>query len=484
VIGMTKDPRILDLYARVSRPSDDRQRPITGQVQDCTARLDDLNAVLGVVHTDLGKSAWNPRVSRPGWDQLMERLEKGTTGGVIVFDLARFSRRPIEGERLIAAAENGLLVLDSEGEYDLLSASGKKAFRDQLSAAAYESDRLSTRVARGKKLKAGRGEPNTSTRPFGFDVGGRTVRETEAAVLRELAARLLVGESQDAMIVDLNRRGIRTSYGKPWTRAGLRQVLTRERNYGAVVYDGKVVARLEGDPIFDEDTYGRIVALYTSRRAGHPISDTYLCSGIACCGLCGHRLSGRSRNNMAPYGDGGVRRQYWCQPRSHDGGCGRISVDQRDLDKHLEALTLAILGDPRHAAAVEAAAAAVTEQRGKLETEVDDLEHTAEQLAGRLGRGEISLRRHDAATKPLDKRLAELYATLADLDAEPVGPVAPEVVAASRTAWTKRWKDATTAERRSLVRQALRGQVLLVGPADPHDRTDVAGRVTVGEEQS
>lgn len=476
---MTKEPRILDVYARVSRAGDKRQRPIEGQVEDCTARLDDLNAVLGEVHKERGRSAWNPRVKRPVWDGLMARLESGATGGVIVFDLARFSRRPIEGERLIAAAENGLMVLDSEGEYDLMSASGRKAFRDQLSAAAYESDRLSTRVARGKKLKAQRGEPNTSTRPFGFESDGTTVRESEAAVLRKLAGQLLAGESQDAMIVDLNERGITTAYGKAWTRAGLRQVLTRERNHGAIVHDGVTVARLPGEPILDEETHGRIVALYTSRRAGHPISDTYLCSGLAACGLCGHGLSGRSRINMRPYDDGGVRRQYWCQPRSHDGGCGRIAVDQRDLDATVRDLALAILADPRHAAAVESAARSAAARRSKLEQEIADLEHTAEQLAARLGRGEISLRRHDAAAKPLDRRLSELYATLGELEAEPTVTATPAQVAATAGAWAQRWEVATVAERRSLIRLALRGRRVLLGPADTHNRTDVSARITV-----
>lgn len=478
---MTKDPRVLDVYARVSRASDDRQRSISGQVEDCQARLDDLNATLGVVHTDLSRSAWNPRVSRPGWDRLMERLEKGSTGGVIVFDLARFSRRPIEGERLIAAAENGLMVLDSEGEYDLMSASGRKAFRDQLSAAAYESDRLSTRVARGKKLKAGRGEPNVSTRPFGFEADGRTVRATEAAVVRELAARLLAGESQDAMIVDLNRRGIRTAYGKPWTRAGLRQVLTRERNYGAVVHAGQVVARLPGEPILDEATHGRIVALYTARRRGRPISDVYLCSGIVCCALCGHTLSGRPRANMKPYDDGGVRRQYWCQPRSHDGGCGRIAIDQRDLDAYVTGWTVTVLADPRHAEAVEAAARSAAERRGKIEAEMVDIETTLVALAGRLGRGEISLRRHDAAADPLDRRLADLGQQLTEIDttATEQVSVSPEEVAASTEAWWRRWEDATIDEQRRMIRRALRGRRLLVGPADTRNRTDVAARISV-----
>ena len=472
---------VLDVYARVSRLGDDRQRSTDGQAEDCAARIAERGARIGEIHVDGGRSAWNPRVRRPGWDRLMARLESGATGGVVVFDLARFSRRPIEGERLITLAENGLLVLDSEDEYDLTSANGKKAFRDQLAGAAYESDRLSTRVARGKRLKATNGEPNVSSRPFGFDADGVTVRESEAAILRSLAGRVLDGESQDALIIELNRLGVATAYGKAWTRAGLRQVLTRARNAGLIVYKGAVVSRLPGEPILSEDTYERLCAMYTARRRGRAVSDVYLCSGIVTCGLCGHVLTGRPRANMKPYDDGGVRRQYWCQPRSHDGGCGRISVDQRDLDRHLAALVVAVLADPRHAAAVESAAQAAANQRRQLEAAIADAEHTAELLAARLGRNEIKLSRYDAAVRPLDRRITELQRQLDDLDAEPTTPASAEVVAASRTEWQHRWTVATVGERRTLVRMALRGRRLFVGPADPHQRTDVAGRIVWDE---
>ena len=81
---------------------------------------------------------------------------------MIVFDLERFSRQPKDGERMIDLAARGLLVLDSESEYDLTTPNGKKAFRNAMNAAAYYSDRLSTRVQRGLRLKAMAGDPNGS----------------------------------------------------------------------------------------------------------------------------------------------------------------------------------------------------------------------------------------------------------------------------------------------------------------------------------
>ncbi|MCA1697229.1 MAG: recombinase family protein, partial [Actinobacteria bacterium] len=353
---------ILDIYARVSRLGDDRQRSTGGQVEDCEARIVERGAQLGEVHIDSGRSAWNPRVKRPDWQRLMSRLEAGATGGVVVFDMARFSRRPIEGERLILAAERGLVVLDSEGEYDLTTANGRKTFRDQLNAAAYESDRLSTRVKRGKRVKATRGEPNHSRRPFGFEQDGITVRVPESVMLREMVARVLGGDSIDHIVCDLNQRGLTTSTGVQWSRTTFKQVVLRARNAGQVVHHGVVVGHLPGEPILDNETWERLNTLFASRRRGRPNSDAYLCSGIVCCGHCGHRLSGRPMVALRPYPDGEVRRQYWCQPRALRGGCGRITIDQRELDRHVGALVVRILADPRHAEALEAAAKATDDK--------------------------------------------------------------------------------------------------------------------------
>ena len=195
---------IIDIYARRSAKGDKKQASVTGQVAACRRVLEERELAVGDVHVDDGRSAWNPDVTRPAWEVLMARLEAGTAGGVIVFDLERFARRPKDGERLIEAAERGLVVLDSDAEFDLKTASGKKSFRDAMAAAAYYSDRLSDRTRRGKEQKARSGEVDMR-RSFGFERDGVTVREDEAAILRDCAKRLLAGEPQAAILDELNR---------------------------------------------------------------------------------------------------------------------------------------------------------------------------------------------------------------------------------------------------------------------------------------
>ncbi len=470
----------IDVYARVSHKGDKEQRSTGGQVQECEGILADRGLPAGEVHVDDGRSAWNPKIARPGWDALMRRLESGEAGGVIVFDLERFSRRPSEGERLIIAAERGLLVLDSDAEFDLTTASGKKAFRDAMTAAAYYSDRLHDRVTRGKRRKASRGQVD-ARRSFGFEADGVTVREDEAAVIRECADRLLGGETQESVMADLRTRGVPTVRGAEWGYTTFRQVMTRPRNAGYIVHNGEIVdgVRLPGEPILDEPAWRRIVALYAARKPGRPPSGRYLLTGIAVCGWsspdtpepCGATLSGRPANSVRRRKDRVVtskpRLQYWCKK------CQRTFADARPLEAYAGILAAQILGDPHHADAIERIAREAADERGRIEQEIGSCEELASKMAERLGRGEITLTRYDTVTKPLDVRLAKLREQLGALSDQEAGPVPKGSV----REWEDRYAAADPGQRRAIILDALRGRKLVVGPGQPA-RFD-PGRVTI-----
>ena len=456
----------IDVYARVSQKGDERQRSTGGQLEDCCWRVTEAGGTVAEQWVDEGRSAWNPRVKRLRWHLLMARLEEGKVDGVIVFDLARFSRRPIEGERLIAAAERGLVVLDSEGEYDLTSASGKKAFRDQMSAAAYESDRQSSRIRRGKALKAARGESNHSGRPWGFEEDGITPREPEATELRSLVRRLLDdGKNLSELQADLNERGVKTSLGGSWGHRALRLMLMRPRNAGLASLGKQITGKLVGvdEPIIAREDWDDVVAMFTARKRGRPATDTYLFSGLIHCRRCGNTLGGR------PRGDGSGKRDYWCAKRVGAGGrvgCSGTSANMDGVDEHGKALVLAILADPRHAAKVEEEARAVTAEREQLEGRLEQAERTAIALSARLAEEEMPLARYDAAIAPLDRKIKELQAKLKALPARAARKASKEELEASLAMWEARWLVSTIEQRRVLIRRALVGRRLVVMPAD------------------
>ena len=481
----------VDIYARVSRLRRDEERELStdGQVAVCRGRLVTLDLPVGKVLVDPGRSAWNPAVKRPAWDELMDRLESGISGGMIVFDLERFSRQPKDGERMIDLAVAGLLVLDSESEYDLTTPNGKKSFRDAINAAAYYSDRLSTRVKRSLRLKAVEGEPYVTARRFGFEDDHVTVREEEAEVIREATRRLLAGETKAAVVSDFNDRGVGTRYGTQWAITALTRLLTRDINCGRITAtDPKtgvktVVGHLRGEAIVGEEDFDRVCEIIASRPRNSPRFPGYICSRAAVCGHCGHGLTGRPEHMRGTYPDGSVRRSYECARST--GGCGRTWVDQRGLDEAAAALVVEILSNPGNTVAIEAAAREYASEAARLDLAVAEAEDVAEALAERLGRGELPLARYNVAVRPLDERIKKLKAERAALtDPGSSGPVAQQPLEASREQWQRRWDSADHKEKRDLLTMALAGKHLVVAPAEhglgSYGPADIARRVTIG----
>ena len=478
----------VDIYARVSRLKRGEKRELSteGQVAVCRARLVELGLPEGKVLVDPGRSAWNPDVKRPAWDELMDRLESGISRGAIMFDLERFTRQPKDGERMIDLAAAGLLVLDSESEYDLTTPNGKKSFRDAINAAAYYSDRLSTRVKRGLKLRAMEGAPQGHQRRYGFEDDHVTVREEEAEVIREGTRRLLAGETRAAVVSDFNDRGIGTRYGKRWEVSGLTRILTRDINCGRITFTDPgtgvetVVGRMKGQPIVSEEDFDRVCAVIASRPPSLPDWPGYICSSAAVCGRCRHALHGRPEFRRKPYPDGSVRRSYSCPP---SGGCGKTAIDQRGLDEVAGALVVEILSDPSNVVAIEAAAREFASEAARLDLAVAEAEDVAEALAERLGRGELPLTRYNVAVRPLEERIKKLKAARAVLTGF-CGPVSQQPLEASRVQWKRRWDDADHQDKRDLLTMALQGKRLVVAPAEhglgSYDLGDIARRVSVG----
>ena len=146
-------------------------------------------------------------------------------------------------------------------------------------------------------------------------------------------------------------------------------------------------------------------------------------------------------------------------------------MDVRRLDDWAGDWTVRTLADPEHADAIAAVERRLSARRAELLGEQADIEATLIQIERPAGRREISLPRHDAICGPLEARLAELTAELADLAAEeadraPLPPGTRTIPArdARHVEWLAEWTHGTDAERRAMVRRALGGPRIVVGP--------------------
>lgn len=280
-------------------------------------------------------------------------------------------------------------------------------------------------------------------RAYGWTLSN-TIIDAEAAVLREIAARLVDGESVRQIYRDLNARGLRTARGASWSGPAIKRTLTNPR----------VAGRVDGVPaILDEAVFDQVLALYadperakfTARRAGKPA----LLAGLMQCGRCDGPMGATTIGDGQPS-------YYRC---STVPSCG-LAITQTLADREVTVRALARLADEDWRRQWAAATAMPTQQ---LREEIAAAEARQRVLATEFGAGRITRAALDAGLDAAQARIAVAETTRAMIDADLDALAAPDAVAA--------WWEAAAVERR---RRAL--AAMLVGV-----RVEVATSHTVAD---
>lgn len=388
------------IYVRISDDREGRGLGVARQEADCRSLCHSRGWTIAKVYVDNDISASKGRV-RPGYGQLCDDLKNGVIEAVVAYHNDRLHRSARELEDFIdlvqlAGAE---VATVAGGLYDLTTATGQMTARIIGAVAKAESDRLGERNRRKQLELAEAGAvAGGGHRPYGFEDDRVTIRENEAAVIREAAARVLAGEGIRGICVDLTARGAHTATGAAWAPFSLRRVLLSARVAGKRQHQGSVIGKAVWPAILDELTWNRVTVILTdpARRVnGNP--RRYLLTGLAVCGIegCGARLVARPR--------GDKRRCYVCASGPGFTGCGGI----RSLAEPLEAYVVAKLFDALDAGTL-AAAAPGDELLDRALARAGDLKAKMAELAGDYYADHaISKEQFVAASRRLSGRLAE-----------------------------------------------------------------------------
>ncbi len=81
-----------------------------------------------------------------------------------------------------------------------------------------------------------------------------TVRDSEAAELRNVAEGVIRGRSLSSLVRDLNERGVLTATGKTWTTTSLQAALLSPRDGGERRHRGRVIGKGAWPAILDAHT--------------------------------------------------------------------------------------------------------------------------------------------------------------------------------------------------------------------------------------
>lgn len=303
------------IYARISLDRDETTLGVQRQVQDCTAEANRRGWSIVQTYVDNDVSATRSK-TRPEYQRMLADIEAGVIGGFLVWDIDRLTRTPRELEDIIDLADKYKLQLANiGGDIDLSSPQGRMTARIKGSVARHESEQQSRRLKRKLEQKAMAGEPHGII-PFGYQRekfitadGTPSVRDVphpeQAPLIREAAKRVLAGESIRGIAASWNQRGIPAPRGGKWVAATIKQMLKRPSNAGLRALRGEIVGKSNADPIYDEGTHTRLLALFadphrTTGAVGN--APKYLLSAIAVCGVCGGKIRRLTGNYNAKTG--------------------------------------------------------------------------------------------------------------------------------------------------------------------------------------
>ncbi len=301
-------------------------------------------------------------------------MRGGLVDGIVAWHPDRLHRSPRELEDFLALVEQHGVNVETvrAGKWDLSTPSGRMTARILGSVARGESEHKSDRVRRALEQRAGMGRAHgriaygwsRTVLPDGTKV--EVVDEPQAALVRELAGRIVAGHSLRSIVADLNGRGIGSPSGKPWAKNLVRALVIRERNVGLRVHRGEVVGQGDWPPILDRGLWEQVRAVLAdpARKTSSSSAAVHLLSGIARCGVCDGPMRASMNRTTASY-------------RCATSAC--VSRNRAALDEHVTVEVLARLAqqdlspllsppDERNRLAV----AEIAELRARLDTAADD----------------------------------------------------------------------------------------------------------------
>jgi site-specific DNA recombinase len=387
------------VYTRISRDPTGAELGVRRQDKDCRALCEREGWEIAAAFVDDDRSAYSGK-PRPGYRALCDLLAADAADVLVAWHPDRLTRHPRELEDLIDLLEQTRTTVRTcqTGEYDLATPSGRTTARIVGAVARGESEHKSARLRRKHLELAENGAlSGGGYRPFGYERDRVTIRPGEAEIVREIAGRVLAGESLHAIAANLNARGLSTTTGAKWKPQPLRRILLSPRIAGLRGHRGEIAATAVWPAIITQADHRRIVAILTDpARTKNNGRQRRLLTGLLVCGRCGARMVSRPRGDGSPC--------YVCAKAPGD-GCGGIRVLGEPLDDLVTAAALIYLDSP-------ALADALAERHGNDKTlgELADVDARLAELGELWAAGDIDRSGWKAARDALERRRADLQA--------------------------------------------------------------------------
>lgn len=302
------------IYLRQSQDRAGEELGITRQREDALtlAKARGLRVVREHIDNDLSASG---RRHRPGFEALLSDVGSGNASVVIAWDLTRLTRNARDTLRLLEAGQKSgtTLALCRGSDMDLSTPSGRLMAGVLAQVAQHEIDQKSDRQRRAALQAAEQGRRIGGRRPFGYELDGMTIRETEASAIRDAYTAVLEGVPLSQVARDWNALGLYTPQAardgsrSPWEGQTVRQTLLNPRYAGlrSHVTDrireqhpdprkariAGIIGQAAWDGLVSEDVWRAVVEMVTDPARSTPgRTPQALLTGVALCGRPGDKV--------------------------------------------------------------------------------------------------------------------------------------------------------------------------------------------------
>jgi site-specific DNA recombinase len=377
-------------YCRISSDQLGTEAGVTRQQKDTDRICADngWTVVERIVDNDRSASKY-ARGPREGWERLMQMVEAGEVDAVVAYDLDRLTRQMRQLERLIDAAERGVLVRTATGVLDLSSDGGLMIARVLCSVAINEADRASSRQKTKQRHDAAAGRPHWGRRPFGHNRDG-TLHPAESDWVRTWVRWLVDdGVTPNEIARRMNEAQVPATSGGVglWQSSTVKGILVNPRLVALREHRGTIVGPAAWSPIITEGERAQVLDAVSTRvgraRQGGRVA---MLTGLVRCETCGLTMHRGSAGRHA----------FWrCSKAQGWRGCN-MTISAAPLEAEVSDFVLAALGDV--SAEPRRRSVGVADVATRLRDELDE-------LAGMFGQGHLSMSEWKAARQPLERRL-------------------------------------------------------------------------------
>ena len=282
------------IYARKSTDSEERQ---IRSIEDQITELRDFAAKEGIIITEIFTEAMTAK--KPGrliFNEMISRIEKGETNGILAWHPDRLARNSVDGGRIIYLLDTKhLLFLKFPTFWFENTPQGKFMLQIAFGQSKYYIDNLSENVKRGLRQKFKRGDwPANVTVGYLNDKNLRKV--VPHPVKGPLVKRLFETYATDKYTVQ-DLRHLASSWGlvsrseKPLSKSEVFRTLTRSFYYGLMKYKGDILQGTH-EPLVTKELFDRVQAILVRRGKPQKYKKKYFpLLGLAFCATCGGSIT-------------------------------------------------------------------------------------------------------------------------------------------------------------------------------------------------